>query len=68
MREFSEALDKEMRLIAECIYLSPFEAAMQYVGQCEIHDILYIEVDPTNKKGCPRCNEQKKSSPDNSDV
>lgn len=53
MREFSEALDKEMRLIAECIYLSPFEAAMQYVGQCEIHDILYIEVDPTNKKGCP---------------
>jgi hypothetical protein len=48
-------------------WLSEFDAAMQHLGSCEIHEILYVELDPTNKKGCPRC-EQEKSSSNNCNV
>lgn len=64
MTEFSKALDEAMRLAAECTFLSPLEAAMQHMGQCDIHEVLYIEIDPTNRKGCPLC-EKEKSKEDN---
>lgn len=62
------AFQRALRIADECLFLSPFEAAMQHMGQCEIHELLYVEVDPTDKKGCPRCNEQDKGSGSSSDV
>jgi rRNA maturation endonuclease Nob1 len=47
----SEAL----RLAAECAYFSPFEQIMQYMGNCEIHEVIFVEVDPTKPQGCPIC-------------
>jgi hypothetical protein len=26
-----------------------------HMGECEIHNIVYVEVDPTNLEGCPIC-------------
>ncbi len=37
-------------------FLHEFGMAMRHLGQCEIHEILYVEVDPTKPKGCPKCN------------
>ena len=47
----SEAL----RLAAECAYLSPYEQIMQYMGNCEKHNIIFVEIDPNKPEGCPIC-------------
>lgn len=55
MSEFSKALDEAMRLAAECVYFSPFEQAMQHMGQCEKHNIVFVEINPSKPEGCPIC-------------
>jgi len=39
-----------------------YERAMDHLGECKIHNILYVEIDPTNKKGCPICNKEKEAT------
>jgi len=52
MMDESEAL----RLAAECAFLSPMEQIMQHMGQCEVHNVLYVEINPSKPEGCPICN------------
>lgn len=48
-------VSEALRLAAECAYLSPMEQIMQHMGQCEVHNILYVEINPAKPKGCPIC-------------
>jgi hypothetical protein len=52
---FQAAVSEALRLAAECTFLSPFEQALQHMGQCDEHNILYVIINPSKPNGCPHC-------------